>query len=82
MFIYIFFLFLVVDIIMEVKTICYVVQYAVHAELCSTNPFFFLLNFLLLIGTFFNKILLKVSTQVTFMFAGHPQHRRLNICLF
>lgn len=36
-----FFLFLVVDIIMEVKTICYVVQYAVHAELCSTNPFFF-----------------------------------------
>lgn len=38
---------------MEVKTICYVVQYAVHMELCSTNLFF--LNFLLFIGTFFNK---------------------------
>lgn len=35
---------------MEVKTICYVVQYAVHTELCSTNLFF--LDFLLFIGTF------------------------------
>lgn len=33
--------FLVVDITIEVKTICYVVQYAVHKELCSTNLFFF-----------------------------------------
>lgn len=36
---------------MEVKTICYVVQYAVHKELCSTNLF---LDFLLFIGTFFS----------------------------
>lgn len=36
---------------MEVKTMCSVVQYAVHMELCSTNLF---LDFLLFIGTFFS----------------------------
>lgn len=48
---FVFIYILVVDIIW--KTICYVVQYAVHTELCSTNLFF--LDFLLFIGTFFNK---------------------------
>lgn len=43
---------------MEVKTMCYVVQYAVYKELCSTNLF---LDFLLFIGTFFNKILLNMT---------------------
>lgn len=39
---------------MEVKTICYVVQYAV--QLCSMNLFFWISCLLVL---FFNKILLK-----------------------
>lgn len=41
---------------MEVKTIGYVVQYAVHKELCSANLF---LDFLF-IGTFFNKNFIEV----------------------
>lgn len=50
---------------MEVKNICYVVQYAVHTELCSTNLFFSWI-FLLFIGTFFNKTLLTMSSGVWF----------------
>lgn len=57
-----FYLFLVVIIW---KTICNVVQYAVHMELCSTNLFF--QDFLLFIGTFFNKTLLKLSHYLTLL---------------
>lgn len=54
-----FFFLLVVDIHMEVKTICYVVQYAVHTELCSTN--LFSPEFLVVYWyPFLNKILLTI----------------------
>lgn len=53
---------------MEVKTIGYVVQYAVYKELCSTNLF---LDFLF-IGTFFNKILLKLSSWVCSLYWNTP----------
>lgn len=64
---------------MEVKTICYVVQYAVHMELCSTNLFFFSfwISFLF-IGTFFNKILLKVSSWLMLVWLVTQHHSRLS----